>query len=652
MMKFSRITDGYWGERLTMNATSALYHQWDQLVASGCIDNFRIAAGQKDGFREGFFFADSDAYKWLEAASRSLAVIADEKLEGMMDELISLLEAVQMEDGYIYTYNQVHFPGQRWVNLQIEHEFYCLGHLIESGVSHAAFKEDSRLLGIARKAADLLVKDFMEASPLFTDGHEEVEIALLRLYRHTAEQKYLELAKRLLERRGRIRLFPLQVWRQFKHFQQRDHLVRSRREAYLAVHPEYASIKLPAGNPSHHLPRAAFRQKVSQLSGKYFQQHTPLRKQTIPVGHSVRFAYLETAASMLAGETGDAALLATQQQTWQHMVSRRMYVTGGLGSLPFIEGFGNDYELDPQAAYAETCAALGSMFWNLELAQLTAEPCYADLFEWQLYNAASVGMGFDGRSYLYNNPMTCLTGEITRQGWYYCPCCPSNLSRAWASLGQTILQQNGNGLQLFQYISSETALDAAGESILTIKSGLPWEGRVAIEFRLTHPTQYRLSLRIPSWTDDYKLSINDQAVDLQSTPGKSVLQETACGYNPTQSRNLEIDRLWQPGDRVILDLAMPVRLYRQHPRIRGCGGMLALGRGPLIYCLESVDNPSVDLATVQVDLHSLRAEMDDRLFNGIMKIHALSRAGKPLIFIPYAYWGNRGASAMNVFFRG
>jgi hypothetical protein len=641
----SRITGGFWGKRLEMNASEAIFYQWEQLEQSGCIDNFLILAGQKVGFREGYFFADSDAYKWLDAASRIHAANTDPKLKQLVDDLISLLESVQQPDGYLYTYNQIHFPGQKWVNLQIEHELYCLGHLIEAGVSHHAATGETRLLALVRRAADLLVRDFMDASPSFTDGHEEIELALIKLYRATGEKSYLELSRRLLERRGRIPFFPLHIFKEKSNYDKRVKIVNEQRAAYIEKHPGHANFKLPADNPSKNPPYAGLRQILDQLSGKYFQQHTPVRKMTVPVGHSVRFGYLETAAAMLVRETGDHELQQTLESAWERMVTRRMYVTGGLGALPFTEGFGRDYELDPEYAYAETCAALASMFWSREMALLTGRPRYDDLFEWQLYNAASVGIGMDGRSYFYNNPLTC-RGGLSRAGWYLVPCCPPNLSRTWASLGEYLFHEDENGLHLGQYVTSAIQLDWG---TLNVDSGLPWSGEIRLTFDISQPHQTTLNLRIPSWTNLYSLVLNDSPLTPDSVTEAASLSETACGYSPLAARTLSISRTWSPGDVLTLTIDMPLRFHRQHKKVPGCGGMHALSRGPLVYCLESVDNP-LNLFPVTVKRDSLKPEYDESLLGGIWKITGATPDGKPLTFIPYMLWGNRGPSQMNVFF--
>lgn len=645
MIPKTAITSGFWRARLDMNAHDAIFYQWEQLETSGCIDNFRIACGQKTGFREGYFFADSDAYKWLDAAARILATETNPRLQNLVDHLISLLEAVQQPDGYIYTYNQIHFPGQRWVDLQIEHELYCLGHLIEAGIAHHTATGQERLLALVRRAADLLVQDFMRAPAAQTDGHEEIELALIRLHRHTAEKSYLELARRLLERRGRIPFFPLHILKEFNHYQRRAKTINEQRAAYVAGHPEHAAFQLPGDNPSKKPPFAALRRSLDQLSGKYFQQHTPIRRMTIPVGHSVRFGYLETAVAMLLRETGDTSLQKPLETAWEHMVTRRMYVTGGLGSLPFTEGFGRDYELDPEYAYAETCAALASLFWNREMSLHTRQPRYDDLFEWQLYNAASVGIGQDGRSYFYNNPLTC-RGGVTRAGWFLVPCCPSNLSRAWAWLGDDIFELDSGNLWVRQYISSRRQVEA-GEILLD--SALPWDGKVTLHFNLTRPLNTTLHLRIPSWAASCTLALNGTPLEADALSPASSPAPSACGYNPADARSASLSRAWQPGDRLEITFEMPIRLLRQDARLPGCGGRVALARGPLVYCLESTDNPGLDIFNLTIQPASPFAVPAPELPGGGIKILAQTTGGQLLTFIPYLAWGNRGASQMTVF---
>jgi DUF1680 family protein len=639
-----KITSGFWHDRLEVNANRAIFHQWEQLEASGCIENFRIVIGDVDGFREGWFFADSDAYKWLDAASRIYASFPNTELTAVMDRLIALLAHAQQPDGYIFTYNQIHFPDVRWINLQIEHELYCHGHLIEAGVSHFESTAREDMLDIARRAADRIVEDFFGKGTEHTPGHEEVELALLRLYQATHHKPYLEMARQFIEQRGRNPLFALSIIRQNSSVNMRRNFIKQKKQEYLAAHPEFKPFQLPPDNEAKKPRNAKLRWQLNALSGKYFQQHAPIRKQTVPVGHSVRFGYLETAVAMLARESGDKSYIPALKQVWEHMVTRRMYVTGGIGSAPGSEGFGNDYELDPEYAYAETCAALASIFWNWEMAQLTGEAKYSDLLEWQLYNAAAVGMGLDGTSYLYNNPLTC-RGGVTRKPWYSVPCCPSNLSRTWAGLGKYICSSNKAEIFVHQYISSEVDTELAK---IEICSKLPWMGKVKITVMPSTPKQFTLNLRLPSWceTTTSQITCNGELLSLSSTSQKRDI--TASGYDPREGGWLNIQRIWNSGDVIELNFEMPIRFRRTHPKVRGHQGKVAVTHGPLVYCLENVDNPNVDIFEAAIETTSLESVFDANLLGGIVKIIGQTKTGQPLTFIPYQLWGNRGESTMTV----
>jgi len=621
------INDPFWSPRLTVNATKAIFHQWKQLEDTHCIDNFRIVAEKKDGFREGWFFADSDAYKWLDAASRIYALHPDPELASLMDSLILLIARTQTNDGYIFTYNQIHFPNQRWVNLQVEHELYCHGHLIEAGVSHYEATGRRDLLDICIKSADLLVRDFLNASPNKTSGHEEIELALIHLYRVTHKEEYLELAHQFIELRGRIPLFPVHLLREFMNHNKREGYVNSSRDAYLAEHPEYKSFQLPQGNFTKKPPFSMARWYLNALGGLYAQQHAPVRKQTAPVGHSVRFGYFETANAMLCREKPDEALLSTLKQAWERMVTRRMYVTGGLGAVPGFEGFGNDYELDPEYAYAETCASLASLFWNWEMALITKDARYSDLFEWQLYNAANVGMGQNGDTYLYNNPLEVHHG-VTRKGWYVVPCCPSNLSRTFAGLGKYVYSHDENDIWIHQYVSSEATIN---DVKIRIESELPWSGKVKIRVQSEAQKKFALHLRKPSWNKG------------------SHANKTASGYDPRTAEYETVSRIWSSNGEVVeFDFDTSIQLRYTHPKVKGHAGKVTVTRGPLVYCLESVDNPNVDIFTAQLDVTTLQDEFVSDLLGGCVVIHGKTTEGKPLKFIPYFLWANRGESQMAV----
>ena len=657
------INDPFWSPRLDVNATKAIFHQWKQLEDTLCIDNFRIAAGEKDGFREGWFFADSDAYKWLDAASKIYALHPQPKLASLMDELIALIARAQEPDGYLFTYNQIHVPGERWVNLQIEHELYCHGHFIEAGVSHFEATGRRDLLDLCIKSADLLVREFLNASNDKTCGHEEIELALVRLYRVTKNESYLELARQFVERRGRAPFYGVHWWLENRDHQKRKAQVEKWREEYLAGHPEYRSFHLPGDNFAKMPSFRRLRYRINALRGLYTQQHTPIRRQTAPVGHSVRFGYLETAIAMLCRESGAdwQSALPTLEQAWERMVTRRTYITGGLGAAPHIEGFGDDYDLDPEYAYAETCASLASLFWNWEMALLTQNARYSDLFEWQLYNAANVGMGRDGDTYLYNNPLEVHHG-VTRQGWYVVPCCPSNLSRTFADLGKYIYSFDEKDIWIHQYVGSGTTIHGVK---IKVESGLPWNGKVLIHVDPPEKEKFKLNLRIPSWSwHTLPLPYEPVAKQMELNSGYHFAHATNLGmpdllshlaetgnyktYDPRYSHFATTDMPWSAGDVVELNFDMSIKLLHAHPNVQGHSGKAAITRGPLVYCLESLDNPGVDIFTAQLDPESLHDEFVPDLLGGCVVIHGTTTDGKPLKFIPYFLWANRGESQMVV----
>lgn len=635
----SSITAGFWKQRREVNARQAIFHQWQQLERTGCIDNFRILAEGKPVVRRGWFFADSDAYKWLEAAARILPVYPNQELTNLVNAFIELIGKAQEPDGYLYTFNQIHFPGLRWVNLQIEHELYCFGHLIEAGVTHfeATGKED--LLDIVCMATDRIVEDFSGKGPGATPGHQEVEIALLRLYEVTGENDYLEMAHQFLDMRGRDKGFAFNILRQS--------ISNGRRVAQAEAHSEThaAEEDLPSLPPMNHAkkpPLIKARWVMNALAGKLLQQHKPVRKQTVPVGHAVRFAYQMTAAAMYDRLTGDTVYESALEESWQRMVARRMYITGGIGALPEIEGFGRDFELDPNFAYAETCAALGSLFWNREMAGLTGEARFSDLFEWQLYNAALVGFGQDGRTYFYNNPLAA-DGGIERRPWYQVPCCPSNLSRTIAGLEEDILTASGDSIELQQYISSWHHLQFdQHEVLLAIESRLPWYGDVQIKIQPVTNREVQLRLRVPSWSAKTEILLNGEVI-------KTFAADQAERLDPTRASWFALDRAWQQDDQITLKFDMTPHLLRAHPKVRSVRGKAAVACGPLVYCLESCDNPGVDIFNIVLGPDKITSRIDPNMLGGIRIIMGKTIQGQPITFIPYFLWGNRGKSAMTVF---
>jgi hypothetical protein len=642
------LTPGFWHHRLEVNGAKAIFHQWQELEKSGCLENFRVAAGQREGTHHGWFFADSDAHKWLDAAARIYRTRKDPALKELMDRYAALVRAAQDPDGYLYTWNQILFPGTRWINLQIEHELYCHGHLIEAGVSHHQATGETAMLEAARAAADRIVEDFRLRGSEGTPGHQEIEMALLKLYGVTGHDPYRDQAARFLKNRGRMWFFGFRIARQFAGSGLRGGAAERQRRSYRDAHPGEPVPDLPPGNAAKKPWNTTLRWYAGAFSGRYFQQHAPVRDQHTPEGHAVRFAYMETAAARLIRETGgvggpgNAGLARALVRAWDRMVTRRMYVTGGIGSLPGSEGFGRDYELDPEIAYAETCAALGCIFWNREMAELTGEAKYSDLTERQLYNAAAVGMGLKGDSYFYNNPLTC-RGGVTRRPWFAIPCCPSNISRTWADLGGYLHSEEAEGIRIHQYISAR--IDT-GPAVVEMESALPWEGLVSLILHPSGGTQdFSLFLRRPSWSPGLRVRVNGEPLNPGPAPAHRI---TGSGFDPAAADWIEIRRPWREGDKVELVLDMEIRLLRPHPKVKGHKGRGAVCRGPLVYCLETCDNPGEDIFRVNLEGESLQPVWDPELLGGCIRLEGLSREGRKLTLIPYFLWGNRGPSGMTV----
>jgi uncharacterized protein len=630
------VRDGHWSPRLALNRSRALLYQWERYEACGTLGNFRILAGLEEGRRRGFFYTDSDLHKWADAASGALVSGADEAIEARLAEYIDLVGRCQEPDGYLFTYNQIHFPGTRWKNLQIEHELYCLGHFVEAGVSHFEATGRRELLGLAEKAALLVVGEFTEAGPERTSGHEEMEIALLRLYRLSGRVEYLECARALLERRGRIRAFGARFVAQAASQLGRSRTIRRRQRRKEGLGFEFG------GNMGRREPPLLLLRALPLfLSGAYQQQDRPMREQVEPRGHAVRWAYLMRAGAMLLRESPEASLLEWQASAWEALVDEKLFVTGGLGALPLIEGFGRPFELDNRYSYSETCAAIGSVLWNRELSLATGEARYADLLEWQLENAASVGISLSGDRYFYRNPLAA-DGELERRAWYATACCPSNLSRLWAALPGLSCSRQGRDVRMDLYLGGVASL---GKGLsLTVESALPWEGCVRIEAEAGAP--FRLLLRVPGWARLAKASIAGGEERLLERQPSALFGSARFGgseYLP-----LEVG-----GGRssIRLELSMDIAPLRAPRRVRADRGRVAVTRGPLVYCAETADNGSLDLETLVLDPASLRHEWRPELLGGCGTIAGRTDGGEALCLIPYCLWGNRGAGSMRVWLR-
>ncbi|MHA1154880.1 MAG: glycoside hydrolase family 127 protein [Candidatus Heimdallarchaeota archaeon] len=649
-----KIEDNFWNKRYEINNSTAIFYQWEQLEKTHNQDNFRVLAGLKDGYRFGFFYCDSDLHKWADAAARILVLEENKELSKIIREYIDLMQMVQEEDGYLYTYNQFHFPNRRWANLQIEHELYCLGHLIEAAVSYSETNEPEKykkeFLGIAIKAADLLVTNFRNASPKFTPGHQEIEIALIRLYRLTQKKKYLDLASHFLFQRGKINFYGLRLISQAQD--------QKKRTKYILKDMHKKKIKNEwkmsfFGGETKHQKEAPFlglRSFFQFFTGRYHQQNAPIKKMKRPFGHSVRWGYLVTAMAMLYQETGSRKILRALQRTWEHLVQKQMFITGGIGALGSVEGFGRDYELRSDYSYCETCAAIANILLNWELALITNKAKYSDLLEWQVYNALSVGIGLNGTSYLYRNLLEA-SGNLSREAWFATPCCPSNVSRIWASIGQYIYSHSTKEIWIHQFIGNSTKINLKNDQSVKIKvnSELPYNGRIRLEVVSSKPKQFAINIRIPSWTQN-PIIIIDGDTQLIHHPKEN--RQTGSGFSPNNSQFYSITQDWSKGSIIELDFPMKINIHNAHPKVRNNRNKIALSRGPLVYCFESIDNPDCQIPNESIDLtKEIIPEFNEKILSGVFRLKAKNKANRTLIAIPYYTWANRNPSSMQIWIK-
>jgi uncharacterized protein len=607
------IADGFWAPRLEINRSATLPIEYEQCRVTGRLEAFKLnwQPGQEP---VPHIFWDSDVAKWIEAASYSLSTHPDARLAALLDEVATLVAGAQQPDGYLNTHYTVVELGQRWTNLRDRHELYCAGHLIEASVAHYQATGQRTLLDVARRYADHIGTVFGTGPDQKRGypGHEEIELALVKLYRSTGERRYLELSQYFVNERGRK-----------PHYY--DQEARARGE-----------------DPSAYWAKTY----------AYVQAHQPVREQDHVTGHAVRAMYLYSAMADLAGETGDASLLNACERLWRHLVTRNLYLTGGIGPSSHNEGFTGDFDLPNLSAYAETCAAVGLVFWSHRMLQLTGDGQYAEVMERVLYNGALSGVSLDGERFFYVNPLAS-RGDHHRQAWYDCACCPPNIARLLASVGQYIYSTSADDVAVHLYVQGQARLEVAGQP-LTIKqtTRYPWDGQIEVALEPQAPMTFALRLRLPAWCRAARLAVNGRGVQLNA---------------PTDRGYIVVRRPWQAGDRVALELEMPVERVYAHPQVGQDVGAVALQRGPLVYCVEQVDQ-TAPVQRLRLPAGAvLDSHFEPGLLGGVVVITGealavdeddwdgqLYRARAPrlrpttLRAIPYYAWDNRDPGAMQV----
>jgi len=612
----------FWRERLETVLTRTIPSQYELLRENGILESLtipvpppplRIPPGAHGLSMQVFW--DSDVGKWIESASYVLAHRRDPEIEARIDEITEWLAKAQLPDGYLNCWYIGREPDKRWTNLRDRHELYNAGHLLEGALAYFQATGRRRLLDILCRYVDHIAEVFGPGPGQKRGycGHQEIELALMKLYRATGTRKYLDLAAYFIDERGNTA-------------------------------PHYFDVEARARGED---PSAYWFSTY-----EYSQSHVPVRQQRTVVGHAVRAMYMYSAMADLAAELADDSLKQTCERLWDHITTKRMYVTAGIGPSSSNEGFTQDYDLPNETAYAETCASVALIFWAQRMLNLDNDGRYADVLETALYNGALSGLSRDGTHYFYQNPLAS-DGSHVRWKWHPCPCCTMNVSRLVASVGGYFYSVGASAVAVHLYGSSSTSLTLGGRTVrLGQESDYPWSGSVKISIDPDAPIRFSLKLRVPGWARSASLKVHGQALP---TP------EVKRGY-------VELDRTWQAGDVVELELPMPVERIHANPLVQADVGRVCLRRGPLLYCAEQIDQPQATLGLLRLPRDAaLRVVERADLFGGIVTV--IAEAGEvgvdasaaplyanrpfnvrpaPLTAIPYFLWNNRGPNRMQV----
>ncbi|MCR5527397.1 MAG: glycoside hydrolase family 127 protein [Lachnospiraceae bacterium] len=632
-LKRIRITDELFGQYAGRIGEKILDYQWkiltDELEGSEptyCIENFRIAAGEKQGERKGVVFQDTDLYKWLESVAFSIAGGMAGDFEEKADRVIELIAKAQESDGYLNTYFQINAPERKWKNLAEGHELYTAGHMMEAAAAYYVITGKEKILEVAKKNADLICRVFGkgEGQVHGYPGHEEVEVGLIKLYRVTGEKKYLEQARYFIDERG--------------------------------TEPNYLRQEIERNGQPEFFP------EFKNYDLEYSQSHKPPREQSEAVGHAVRDMYMCSAMADLAEEYEDKELETACVRIWNNMTKRRMYITGGIGSSGFRERFTTDYDLPNASGYCETCASIGLMMFGQRMASLTGKASYYDEVERALYNTVLAGINIEGNRYFYVNPLEVVPEFCTehtamqhvkavRQKWFSVACCPPNIARTLASLGQYIYALGEDALYIHQFISStiSTSIGSA-EIVLEMNSDLLDTGRVDIKAAVSGK-ETSLMIRIPGFSESGNVRVDESELDVKVSDGYIRLELS----EGTHSIELKFDTA--------------PKWFAANNNVREDAGKMALMKGPLVYCLEEEDNGD-HLSEIYVEQSTeVKAEKPDERLAGKLPVlkykgYRVKSVGvennelygevkfrkeeTELRAVPYSQWNNRSDGEMLV----
>ncbi|MFW9897887.1 MAG: glycoside hydrolase family 127 protein [Candidatus Thorarchaeota archaeon] len=629
------IIDNFWSKRQKINRDISIHLQHQKLEAAHHIDNFRVAAGVKEGTHKGEFYYDADLYKWFEAACYISYLNKSLELDNKINEIKDLIIKSQIRDGYLNTYYSTKFIHRRFTNLQMLHELFCAGHLIQAAIAYYDLTESEALINVVIKYADFLVDTFLKRERNQVPGHEEIEMALIELYRFTDNENYLKLAKKFINGRGKIRKYKTYALNQFLDMLSTSKMSEKiEREYEMKTYGSYEEKSEVVEFLSDISIFGWIKLILKYFKGEFNQLNVPVREAYEPVGHAVRAMYLYCGMADLYSETGDKSLLTALELIWLKMIKARMYITGGTGSVRSLEGFDKDFALKNEKSYSETCAAIGNMMWNWRMLQITGKCKFADLIEKLLYNAMLVGQSIDGKSYTYTNPLVS-EGNDKRHEWFMCACCPPNVARTISSLGKYIYSVSEKGIWIHQYIGSKmkTVLDENKKINLNLSSDFPWDGKVKITLELKGNQNFSIFLRIPNWCNDAALFINNTKYQGRLPSGKYI----------------EIIRNWNNNDVIKLNLKMEPKLELGNRRIKENRGRVAISFGPLIYCMEQIDNTKFNIFRAEISRNSnLRVSYKSDLLGGINVIEGNLLDNKKFVAIPYYSWCNRGPNKMQI----
>ena len=594
-----QISDRLWKQRLETSRTVTI-PTCLETSRDNRIQNFARAGRPEKGAFTGLAYDDSDLYKVIEGAAYCLHDQPDPELERDLDVIIDLIASAQWDDGYLFTFYTLPQPrpALRWTDLEHRHELYCAGHLVEAAIAYHEATGKRKLLDVAIRLIDHIDARFGPTEKRGTSGHPEIEIALVKLSQATGNTRYLELASFFLNERG-----------------------CTQRDTY----------------------------------GTYAQDHKPVIDQDEAVGHAVRALYLYAGMADVAAATGQPDYRATLRTLWQDVVSRKLYLIGGVGSRHEIEGFGPPYELPNEKAYCETCAAIALIMYSHRMFLFEKDAGYYDVLERSLYNNVLAGVSMTGDTFFYHNVLACDgqldtdCGQVTRQPWYECACCPSNVARFIPTVPGYIYAQEDNTVYVNLFIASRTTFEMSGKGCLTLSqtSNYPWDGNIHVTVDTNTPTPCIVKLRIPGWARNRPVP-SDLYRYLDQDHGQIELKVNGQAQALTLEKGYAIlGRTWNTGDSIDLHLPMQIRRVLSHDLLKENQGRMALERGPVVYCAEGIDNTTAVERLILPDEAELSAEYRKDLLNGVNVI----RSPQDLTLVPYYAWGHRGPGEMAVWLR-